>query len=66
MPVDVILRDSSTGRELHSEEYFQEGSEGRVLLITTIPDNYGLFKSAAFTAQGTTEMVTPKGNGSYN
>jgi hypothetical protein len=64
MPLDVILRHSATGKELHSEEYFQEGEEGRVLLITTIPENYGLFKSSAFTAQGTTEMITPKGNGS--
>jgi hypothetical protein len=64
MPLDVILKHAGTGKELHSEGYYHEGSEGRMLLVTTIHDNYGLFKSSAFTAQGTTEMVTPKGNGS--
>jgi hypothetical protein len=64
MPVKAILTDSGTGKALHSEDYYVEGSEGRVLLITTIPENYGMFKSAAFTVQGTTQMITPTGNGS--
>jgi hypothetical protein len=64
MPVNVILTDSGTGKSIHSEAYNVEGGDGRVLLTTTIPENYGMFKSAAFTVQGTTQMITPVGNGS--
>ena len=64
MAVKAILIDSGTGIELHNEGYYQEGEEGRVLLIQTIPKEYGYFKTYAYMVQGTFEQVSPKGSGS--
>ena len=60
----VALTDLKTGEALHSEEYNQEGYSARVLLTENIPAHYGKFKTAAFTVQGTTELITPKGTNS--
>jgi hypothetical protein len=62
--IKAVLTHSASGKELHSEEYYQEGEEGRVLLIQTIPKQYGFFKTGAYTVQGTFEQITPKGDGS--
>ena len=58
----VALADQKTGIDLHSEIYKQEGFSGQVLLTETIAGHYGVFKTAAFTVQGTTELITPKGS----
>lgn len=64
MPIEAVLIHSASGKALHSEEYYMEGEEGRVLLIQTIPKEYGFFKTYAYTVQGTFEQVTPRGSGS--
>ena len=62
--IKAVLTHSATGKELHSEEYYQEGEEGRVLLVQTIPKHYGFFKTYAYTVQATVEQVSAKGDGS--
>ena len=59
--IKAVLTDKGSGISLHSEEYYMEEGVGRVLLVTTIPKEYGFFKTAAYTVQGTVEQVTPKG-----
>ena len=62
MSLPVVLVDEGTGNALHSEPYYLEGEEGRVLLTETISGHYGTFKTAAFTVQGTTELISVKGS----
>jgi hypothetical protein len=64
--IKTTLIDASTGTALHTEGYYQEGAEeeARLLIITDIPKYYGVFKTTSYTAQGTTQQVTPKGSGS--
>jgi hypothetical protein len=64
MPLKIVLVDLATGQALHSEDYFLEGEAGKVLLTTSIYRHYGVFKTASYTVQGTTEQVTPSGGGS--
>lgn len=59
--IKAVLTDKASGIPLHSEDYYMEGEEGRVLLVTTIQKQYGFFKTTAYTVQGTVEQVTPKG-----
>ena len=59
--IQVVLVDKGSGVPLHSEKYYMEGGNGRVFLVTNIQKQYGLFKTAAYTVQGTVEQVTPKG-----
>lgn len=63
--IKVALTDLASGKELHSEDYCQEGCEGRrVLLVTNIPKHYGFFKTYAYTVQGTFEQISARGDGS--
>lgn len=64
MAIPAYLVDVATGKALHSESYMHEGEEEHVLLITTIPEHYGVFKSQKFTATGTIKIAEPEGNGS--
>ena len=60
----VCLTDPGSGQCLHSEEYDHEGEEGRMLLVTTIQQHYGRFKSASSTTATTTIITAPKPDGS--
>jgi len=63
MTLKAVIYDSSLGEPIHTEPYFQEvGGESRILSTTDIPMSYGFFKTTAFTVQGTTEIITPRGN----
>jgi hypothetical protein len=64
MPAKTVLIDSATGQALHTEEYEHEGKSGRTLLITDMKSHYGVFTSASFTTATTTQIITPRGNGS--
>ena len=64
MPAKVILIDATTGKALHTEPYSHEGKPGKVLLVTTIAETYGTFKSQKFTSLGTTKIAEPEGDGS--
>ena len=59
--IKAVLTDKGSGISLHSEEYYMEEGVGRVLLVTNIQKQYGFFKTAAYTVQGTVEQVTPRG-----
>ena len=60
----VVLIDGATGKALHNETYTHENTPEPMLLVTGRRDFYGIFKTIAYTAQGTTQQVTPKGAGS--
>ena len=59
--IKAVLIDKGSGIPLHSEKYFMEKQEGRVLLVTNIQKEYSFFKTAVYTVQGTTEQITPRG-----
>lgn len=63
MTIKAVLYDSALGVPIHSEKYLQEvGGEAMILAVTDVPKSYGFFKTTTFTAQATTELVTPRGN----
>lgn len=64
MPAKLVLIDSGSGKALHIEDYFIYGEHGKILPITTPQKTHGVFKTATYTVQGTTEQITPKGGGS--
>lgn len=64
MPLDVVLIDAATNTALHTEEYHTEHDDGKVLLTTTIPEQYGAFKVATRSTTGTTVISAPPAGGS--
>ena len=63
MPAKAYLIDLLSGKVLHTESYWQEGFEGKVLLVTSVPETYGKFKSATYSNE-TATLVSPVTDGS--
>jgi len=63
----AVLIDPASGKALHVESYQHEGEDSSVLLITTIPEHYGVFKTTKFTVAGgagSTTIAEPEADGS--
>jgi hypothetical protein len=64
MPAHVYLIDAATGQALHTEDYPLYGADDKILAVIVPQKVHGVFKTAAYTVQGTFQQITPVGNGS--